>query len=294
MRKETLASDSLLLLTAAIWGFAFVAQRMGMEFVGPFTFNGVRFLLGAAVLAPVVLRMRGRRGVATAPQQKASPLAYVAGGVLAGLALFAGASLQQVGLVYTTAGKAGFITGLYVVLVPLLGLFFRQRPGAGTWAGAAMATAGMYLLSVTDDFTMSYGDMLVLACALAFALHVLLIGYLAPRLDSVLLSCLQFACCGVLSLATALVYEEIAWAGVQAAMLPILYGGLLSVGVAYTLQVVAQRKAKPAHAAILLSLEAVFAALGGYLILDEVMDSRALVGCGLMLAGMLASQLKPD
>lgn len=293
MRKDTLASDSLLLLTAAIWGFAFVAQRMGMEYVGPFTFNGVRFLLGAAALVPLVWRLGGRKGVEPAPERKASARAYVLGGALAGAALFAGASLQQVGLVYTTAGKAGFITGLYVVLVPLLGLFFRQRPGAGTWVGVVLAAGGMYLLSVTETFSMAFGDFLVLLCALCFALHVLLIGYLSPLLESVRLSCLQFAVCGVLSLIVALAVEEITWAGLEAAMLPILYGGLFSVGVAYTLQVVAQRKAKPAHAAILLSMESVFAALGGYLMLGEVMDARALIGCGLMLAGMLASQLKP-
>jgi drug/metabolite transporter (DMT)-like permease len=296
MKREALASDLLLLLTAAIWGFAFAAQRVGMEHVGPFTFNGVRFLLGAAALVPVVLRVQSSQGPKQALRPKASPRAYAVGGLLAGCVLFAGASLQQVGLVYTTAGKAGFITGLYVVFVPLLGLFAGQRPGAGAWLGASAATVGMYLLSINESFSMdsiNYGDALVLACAVCFALHVLLIGYLAPRLEPVTLSCLQFAWCGALSLITAAAMEDVAWSGIAAAGLPILYGGLLSVGVAYTLQVVAQRKAEPTHAAILLSMESVFAALGGYLFLDEMMSGRAVAGCALMLAGMLASQLRP-
>lgn len=296
MKREALASDALLLLTAAIWGFAFTAQRVGMEHVGPFTFNGVRFLLGAAVLVPLVLRARNAQLPEQASRPKASVRAYAVGGLLAGCALFAGASLQQVGLVYTTAGKAGFITGLYVVFVPLLGLFAGQRPGAGTWLGAVAAAAGMYLLSINESFSVNsigYGDALVLGCAVCFALHVLLIGYLAPRLESITLSCLQFGWCGALSLVTAAVVEDVAWSGIAAAGLPILYGGLFSVGVAYTLQVVAQRKAKPTHAAILLSMESVFAALGGYLFLGEVMSGRAVFGCALMLSGMLASQLRP-
>lgn len=295
MDARTLKADILLLLTAAIWGAAFVAQRVGMDHVGPYLFNGVRFALGALALLPIIrISSRNRQGVPS-PLTASSPgwKTYIWGGALAGLALFAGSSLQQVGIVYTTAGKAGFITGLYVVIVPLMGLFFRQRPGFGTWVGAVLAAVGMYLLSVKSDFTMDYGDLLVFISAFCWAGHVLLIGWLAPRMDSLRLSVAQFAVCSILSMITAVATEEISLAGLLGATMPILYGGLMSVGVAYTLQVVAQRDAPPAHAAILLSLESAFAALAGWLILGEILSTRGLIGCALMLTGMLLSQLRP-
>jgi len=288
MPSPTLKSDALLLLTATIWGFAFVAQRVGMDFVGPFAFNGIRFALGSLVLVPFILKHG--RGSAQPPSYR-SPVNILWGGFLAGLLLFAGASLQQAGLVYTTAGNAGFITGLYVVIVPVLGLFFRQRPNAGTWIGVLLATVGLYLLSITDRFTIAFGDFLVLIGAFFWAGHVLLIGWLAPRADSLKLAFIQFAVCAVLSLLTAAAVETTTVAGIQRAALPILYGGVLSVGVAYTLQVVAQRRAHPAHAAILLSLEAVFAAIGGWIVLGERLTARGFLGCTLMLSGMLLSQL---
>jgi drug/metabolite transporter (DMT)-like permease len=198
-----------------------------------------------------------------------------------------------VGLVYTTAGKAGFITGLYVVIVPLFGLLLRQRSTTGDVLGAAMAAVGLYFLSVAEDLTMSLGDALELAGAVFWAGHVCLIGLLSPRVRATQLACAQYAVCGLLSLGTAFGVETVTTAGIRGGLVPILYGGLLSVGLAYTLQVVAQRDAKPAHAAILLSLEAVFAALAGWALLDESMGARGLFGCGLMLAGMLASQLWP-
>ena len=284
-------SDFLCLLTATIWGFAFVAQRMGMDHVGPFTFNGIRFLLGAMVLAPFVYR--GRRHPATGPTNRpaATGQRLIAYGSLAGLAIFGGASLQQVGLVYTTAGKAGFITGLYVVFVPIMGLLWGQRTNAGTWSGALMAAVGLYLLSINDDFGIDAGDLLVLIGALLWAAHIHLIGWLSPKTDSLQLAFIQFMMCALASLATAVVFETASLSGLIGATLPILYGGALSVGVAYTLQVVAQKDAHPAHAAILLSLESVFAAVGGWLVLGEVMSGRAMTGCLLMFAGMLISQL---
>ena len=213
------------------------------------------------------------------------------GGGILGLTLFAAASLQQVGLVYTTAGNAGFITGLYVVIVPILGLLLGQRTDAGTWIGALLAAAGLYLLCITDEFSISFGDMLELAGAFLWAGHVLIIGWLSPKMDSLKLAFTQFAACSVLSIITAVFTEVIVLEALFKATIPILYGGVLSVGVAYTLQVVAQRNAHPAHAAILLSLEAVFAALGGWLILNETLAFRELFGCALMFAGMLLSQL---
>ncbi|MEN8781509.1 MAG: DMT family transporter, partial [Desulfobacterales bacterium] len=204
---------------------------------------------------------------------------------------FAGASLQQVGLVYTTAGNAGFITGLYVVIVPILGLFFRQRPNAGTWIGVLLAAVGLYLLSVTDRFSIAFGDLLELIGAFFWAGHVLLIGWLSPRMNSLKLALAQFAACSFFSLLTAALFETTTLRGVAQATVPILYGGVLSVGVAYTLQVVAQRNAHPAHASILLSLEAVFAAIGGWIVLGERLTTRGFLGCSLMLVGMLLSQL---
>jgi drug/metabolite transporter (DMT)-like permease len=214
-------------------------------------------------------------------------------GFWAGLVLFCGASLQQVGLLYTSAGKAGFITGLYVVFVPILGLIFGKRTEAGTWAGALLATAGMYFLSVKSDFSIGTGDLLVLLGAVFWALHVLLLSYLAPRTHPVRLAMIQFLFCGLLSLIIAMIAEVIILKCIVSAIIPILYGGLFSVGIGYTLQVVAQRRAHPAHASILLSLEAVFAAIGGWWLLDEVLSVRGLLGCGLMLGGMLFSQIYP-
>jgi drug/metabolite transporter (DMT)-like permease len=213
------------------------------------------------------------------------------GGGLLGLTVFTAASLQQVGLVYTTAGNAGFITGLYVVIVPILGLFWGQRPGAGTWIGAFLAAVGLYLLSITADFTISLGDFLELIGAFVWAVQILIIGWLSPKIDPIKLAFVEFSVCSLLSLVTAFLFEEIVLSALFQATVPILYGGVLSVGVAYTLQVVAQRNAHPAHASIIFSLEAVFAALGGWLILDEILSVRAFIGCALMLAGMLLSQL---
>jgi drug/metabolite transporter (DMT)-like permease len=284
MQLQTLKTDGLLLLTAIIWGFAFVAQRIGMDYVGPFTFNGVRFALGSLVLIPF-MRFQAHQKSGTGSHT------LLLAGILAGGALFGGASLQQVGLVYTTAGNAGFITGLYVVIVPILGLVLRQRTHAGTWIGALLAACGLYFLSLTDRLTIAYGDLLVLAGAFVWAAHVLIIGWFSPRVDPIKLAFIQFVACSVLSLASAAVFETISLSGIIQAAVPILYGGVLSVGIAYTLQVVAQRKAHAAHAAILLSLEAVFAALGGWMMLDEVLTPRGLLGCALMLSGMLLSQL---
>ncbi|UCG39702.1 MAG: DMT family transporter [bacterium] len=289
--KATLRADLLLTLTAAIWGFAFVAQRAGMEHIGPFLFNGVRFALGSLSLVPLILLGFGNGPGSGNWPARAGKWQGAAGSVLAGLILFTGASLQQVGIVTTTAGKAGFITGLYVILVPIVSLKWGPRTSAGTWVGASLATAGLYLLSVTGHFTMVKGDLLVLLSAFMWAAHVLWISWLSPRMNPLLLASAQFAVCSVLSLVVAFLHEPVALAPVLRAATPILYGGLGSVGVAYTLQVVAQRDANPAHASILLSMEGVFAVLGGWILLGETMGLRGLSGCALMLAGMIVSQI---
>jgi len=291
MNLRTYRADALLLLTASIWGLAFVAQRVGMDYVGPYTFNGVRFALGSLSLVPLLFWLQGRTSKPRRKDARAAWPAILRGGSVAGLFLFAGASLQQVGLVYTTAGNAGFITGLYVVIVPIMGLALQQRTHGGTWLGALLAAVGLYFLSITATLTIAWGDLLVLVGAFFWAAHVLIIGHLSPRMDALRLAITQFAVCSLLSLMVALAIETISWQSLWQAAVPILYGGLGSVGVAYTLQVVAQKDAHPAHAAIFLSMEAVFAALGGWWLLHEVLTVRALFGCGLMLAGMLVSQL---
>lgn len=291
MKIHTLKSDALLLLTSAIWGFAFVAQRVGMDYVGPFLFNGVRFALGSLVLLPLVLRngIHRRQGAGNSPRTETKILVF--GSTLLGISIFAAASLQQVGLVYTTAGNAGFITGLYVVIVPILGLFWGQRPNIGTWIGALLAAIGLYLLSVTHELAISYGDLLELIGAFLWAVQILLVGWLSPKADPLKLAFVEFSVCSFLSLVTAFIAEKIVLESLVQAAIPILYGGVLSVGVAFTLQVVAQRNAHPAHAAIIFSLESVFAALGGWLVLNETIGLRGLAGCALMLSGMLLSQL---
>ena len=291
MKPGAVKADLLLLLTAAIWGLAFVAQRVGMDYVGPFTYNAVRFAVGSLSLLPLILLSRKKEQQTRPELTSGNGRTALVGGGIAGLVLFAGASLQQAGLVHTGAGKAGFITGLYVVMVPLLGLFWKQRPTPGTWLGALLAAVGLYFLSVTEQFTISFGDLLVLLSACFWAGHVLIIGWLSPKTDSLKLAAVQFAVCSLLSLAVAAGLETMSLAAIWRAAMPILYGGLFSVGIAYTLQVVAQKDAHPAHAAILLSLEGVFAAIGGWLLLGELLSPRSLLGCALMLCGMLLSEL---
>ncbi|UCE34259.1 MAG: DMT family transporter [Deltaproteobacteria bacterium] len=285
-------ADSLLMAAAIIWGSAFVAQRVGMTYVGPLTFNGVRFALGTMVLLPIAWRGEPKPHMEQGLVNSLTAWPAVWGGAVTGLVLFIAATLQQVGLVYTTAGKAGFITGLYVIIVPLLGLFWGHRPGWGGWLGACLATGGLYLLSVTGVMTFAPGDLWELAGAFFWAVHVLLLSWLSPRMNRVKLACAQYAVCSLLSLIGAGFTEQIALDGLRGALTAILYGGVLSVGVAYTLQVIAQRDAPPIHAAIILSLEAVFAALAGWLVLDEVLSPRGLIGCILMFSGMLTALLR--
>ena len=286
--KSHLRGDLLLLLTALIWGSAFVAQKVGMDHMGPFMYTGIRFALGALVLTPLIFYFGSLRPPSAAGAK--SPSILLAG-LLSGTILFVASILQQVGIIYTTAGKAGFITGLYVVIVPLIGCLWGFRPGAGAAAGALLAVIGLYLLTITDGFIISLGDSLVLACAFMYALHVLAIGWMAPRMDVLRLAALQFWVCAGLSLLVGMALEELTWSMVKDAAVPILYGGVLSVGVAFTLQVVAQKRSPPTHAAVILSLETVFAVLTGMIILGEALSPRGWAGCALMLAGMLAAQL---
>ena len=280
-----------MLLAAAIWGFAFVAQREGMETMGPFLFNAARFFIGSAVLFPLVWYLSKKNKTPT--NKETSTKKLLIAGTIAGLFLFLASSFQQVGIQYTTAGKAGFITGLYIFFVPLIGIFFGQRTGSGTWLGAFIAVIGLYLLSINDDFSIARGDLLQLICAVFFAAHILVVGYVAKRMDPLKLSLIQYVVSGVLSFFIAIAVEVITWQMIVDTAIPLLYAGVMSIGVGYTLQVVAQQHAKSSHAAIILGLEGAFAVLGGWLILDENLSTRGLIGCGLMLSGMFLSQLLP-
>jgi drug/metabolite transporter (DMT)-like permease len=295
MNNKAIQANLLMLLAAGIWGFAFVAQRVGMETMGPHWFNSLRFFIGVVALVPVVLWI-GRNKAKTIDQEnelKSSNKTLMLGGLAAGFLLFVGATFQQVGLQYTTAGKAGFITGMYIFFVPLIGLFFRMKTGLGTWVGAVVALWGLYLLSINEDFTLSKGDTLQLICAVAFAGHVLMIGYLASKMDTVKLSLIQFFVAGVLAMGLALYSEQLTWEMIVSTAVPLLFAGVMSTGIAYTLQTIAQQHAHPSHAAIILSSEGVFAVIGGFLLLNEVLPPKGLLGCGLILAGMLMSQLMP-
>jgi len=288
MRSQALRADLLMLITAMIWGAAFVAQRVGMDDIGPFLYSGLRFTLGALVLLPLLLHhsVGGKRG----------PFLHrglLLGGALMGLVLAIGINLQQVGLLFTSVTNSGFITGLYVIMVPLLGLLIGQKTGLGTWLGATLAVVGMFLLSVGENFQVASGDWLQLAGAVVWGIHVLLVGFLASRYDPIRLAFLQFITCALISLVLALIFEEIQLEAITRAVPALLYGGIAAVGIGFTLQVVAQKHAIASHAAIILSLEAVFAAIAGALLLDEALHLRGYIGCGLMFFGMLVAQLWP-
>ena len=274
-----------------LWGFAFVAQRSGMEFVGPFTFNAVRFTLGGISLIPLLLINKKRNFNNKQISLLSSDKILLKGGLIAGIILFFGASFQQGGMVYTSAGKAGFITGLYIILVPILGILFKQKTSAAIWLGAVIALAGLYLLSVQENLSIGLGDLLVLASAFFWGLHVLIISRFSPKTDPIQLAFFQFMLCAFFSLIASIIIETITLQNIFAASVPILYAGVVSVGIAYTLQVVAQQEAHPSHAAVIMSLEAVFAVIGGWIVLDESIPLRGLIGCGLMLTGMILSQV---
>ena len=284
-------ADALMLITALIWGSTFVAQRLGMDHIGPFLYTGLRFAIGAITLLPLIWLLRKPAQAGKRPSRLSRPM--LLGSLVLGLVLTLGINLQQIGLMFTTVTNSGFITGLYVILVPVFGLFIGMRTHKGTWAGAVMALVGMVLLSVTAEFTVARGDWLQLVGACFWAVHVLLVGALASRYDPILVSFIQFLVCAMVSLTLAVALEPINFSAVAQALPAILYGGILAVGVAFTLQVVAQKDAITSHAAIILSLEAVFAALAGWLILGETLTPRGLLGCALMLAGMLTAQLVP-
>lgn len=294
MNNKRLRANMILLLTSAIWGFAFVAQRVGSQYVGAFTFNGIRFALGSISLLPLIIYFDKKKKNDSSNENniEVSVKKIIVPGVLIGAILFAGSTLQQIGLTYTTAGKASFITGLYMVVVPIIEIFLGHKIGKNSWIGVGLAVAGLYLLSVNENFSISYGDFLEVIGSVFWAAHILVIDYFSNKVDSLKLSCIQCATCSFLSLISALILEQITMSSISSALIPILYGGFLSVGVAYTLQVVAQKDAKPSHAAIILSMESLFGAVGGAVLLGEIMSTRGYIGCILILGGILLSQIK--
>ena len=296
MNRKSLRGSLLLLIGSVIWGAAFVAQRVGMDHMGPYTFNGIRMLLAWLVMVPVTLlfekEKKGNDGNRPLRSQKEQLLA----GVLCGGLLFIASSLQQMGLVTTSAGKAGFITALYVVLVPVAAwLLFRKNPGKVIWLGVAVAVFALWLLCMPagGGFTLQSGDLLVLGCAVSFTFQILCVDHYAPRVSSVRLARDEFFVTGSLSMLIALATETITWEGIRDALIPILYAGVLSGAVGYTLQVLGQRDTDPTVASILMCLEAVFATLTGALLLGEKMTAREAAGCMLMFTAVILAQLSP-
>ena len=286
MKHRKLVSSLMLIVAALIWGTAFVAQRKGMEYAGPLAFNGVRTLIGSLVLLPVALIFR--------PAKAANLRKTLLAGLLCGLCLFMATNLQQIGLTSTEAGKAGFITTFYIILVPVLGLFLRKKTGAVTWLAVAVALGGLFFLCVTPgEVRIAPGDLLVLGCAFFFAVQILVIDFFVQEVDGVLLSCVQFAVDGILSLIAAFLFEKPDFPALFRGWIPLLYTGILSCGVAYTLQILGQKNLHPTVASLLMSLESAFAVLGGWLILHERLTRRELLGCALMLAAVLLVQLAP-
>lgn len=275
----------LLLLAALIWGVAFVAQVLGMDSVGPYTFNGVRFILGSVALFPIIYFSKKEES----PLPTKIPLWLAC--LMVGLPLFAGATLQQVGLQYTTASKASFLTATYILMVPIIGIFLGQALRITHLIGAVLAILGVYLMSITEGFSISSGDLFMLLCALGFTIQIHMMTYLTQRFSPIVLSSGQFMVTGVLNLILSFTLETPTWNGIEGAMWPILYTGLLSTGVAYTLQSVGQKYLPPTEASMILSMEMVFGGLSGVLILGETFTTRQFLGVIAMTAGVFLSQL---
>ena len=301
MNKYTLRQSMLLLLTAAIWGVAFVAQSVGMDYVGPFTFNAVRSLLGGIVLIPCIVLLKrinaGSKDTAGVAECESGDPAgqrkvLLTGGVACGVLLCIASNLQQFGIMYTSVGKSGFITAMYIVLVPVLGIFLKKKVGIKIWCSVAIAVGGLYLLCMTDSgFSIQKGDLLLLLGAVIFSFHILTIDYFSPKVDGVKMSCIQFFTCGILSMVCMFLFEQPQIGAILQAWMPIVYAGVLSCGVAYTLQIVGQKGMNPTVASLILSMESVISVIAGWLILHQKLSGRELLGCVLMFAAIILVQL---
>lgn len=296
MKTGKIKNSFLLILTAFIWGIAFVAQSVGGDVVGCFTFNGVRSLIGSAVLIPVIWFLDRQKkkelGEEKFLEQKGDKKTLFLGGLCCGIMLCIASNFQQFGILATTVGKAGFITAMYILIVPILGIFMKKKVGVKVWAGVVLATIGLYLLCMNSErLTLATGDLLVLICAGFFSLHILIIDHFAPKADGVRLSCIQFFVCGMISMAAAFLFESPSMTAIFAGWLPILYAGVLSCGVAYTLQIIGQKNMDPTVASLILSLESVFSVLAGWVILHQTLSLRELFGCALMFLAIILAQL---
>lgn len=288
MKNKRFYGNLMLILTALIWGSSFVAQSVGMDYIGPFTFNAIRCIIGGIVLIPIILIM-GK--VKKESKNKNNNKQLILGGILCGIALFTGSTLQQFGISFTSVGKAGFITALYIVLVPILGIFFKKKVSLKIWLSVLISMIGLYLLCITENFSIGKGDLLVLFCAFFFAIHILLIDYFSPKVNGVKMSCIQFFVAGIISVLPMAFFENPTINSILSAWAPILYAGVLSCGVAYTLQIVAQKNTDPTVASLLLSLESVFAVISGWFILSESLSFKELTGCALVFIAIILAQL---
>lgn len=283
--KNSIKNTGMLLLTAVIWGFAFVAQSAGMEYIGPFTFSAVRCFIGGAVLIPVAIAW-------TCGEERKISRELLVGGLFCGTALAAAMNVQQLGIMTTSVGKAGFLTALYIVIVPVIGIFFRKKCAGTVWIGVACSLIGLYLLCMTDGrLQMAKGDWLLIASAALFSVHILLIDHFSPKVNGVQLSCAQFLVAGAISSVGMLAMETPTVSAIWKAKWPVLYAGVLSSGIGYTLQILGQKNYNPTVAVLILSLESCFSVVGGFLILQEEMSERELLGCALMFAAIVLAQL---
>ncbi len=290
--KQQIKSSLILLLTATIWGVAFVAQSVGMEYIGPFTFNAIRCVLGGMVLIPVILVLKKKKETGAENQEKEDKKTLWMGGIACGVILCIASNLQQFGIMEASVGKSGFFTALYIVMIPVIGIFIGKRPGIKLWFCVALAVVGMYLLCMKDgSFTIERADIMLLLCALAFSFHILVVDYFSPKVDGVKMSCIQFFVCGVLSAVGMLFTETLDISNIQAAWLPLLYAGLLSCGVGYTLQIVGQKGINPVIASLIMSLESVISALAGWVILGQVLSPKEILGCILMFVAIIITQI---
>lgn len=290
--KQQIKSSLILLLTATIWGVAFVAQSVGMEYIGPFTFNAIRCVLGGMVLIPVILVLKKKKETGAENQEKEDKKTLWMGGIACGVILCIASNLQQFGIMEASVGKSGFFTALYIVMIPVIGIFIGKRPGIKLWFCVALAVVGMYLLCMKDgSFTIERADIMLLLCALAFSFHILVVDYFSPKVDGVKMSCIQFFVCGVLSAVGMLFTETPDISNIQAAWLPLLYAGLLSCGVGYTLQIVGQKGINPVIASLIMSLESVISALAGWVILGQVLSPKEIFGCVLMFVAIIITQI---
>lgn len=286
MKSINIKNSLILLLTATIWGSAFVAQSVGMDYVGPFTFTAVRSIIGGLVLIPYILLTSKKSS------NNANNRTLITGGICCGIFLFIASSFQQIGIQYTTVGRAGFITACYIIIVPIISLIFlKKKSDYKLWIAVLLSLVGLYLLCITDGFSIGKGDFLVFICAIFFSLHILVIDYFSPKVDGVKMSCIQFFVCGLISIVPAIILEDINIDMMFKAWGPILYAGVLSSGVAYTLQIVGQKNMNPTVASLILSLESCISVIAGFIILNQKMTSREIFGCILMFSAIILAQL---